>query len=149
MRPSLTFRTAIFLMFAMPMASVRAGQSPTLPASAGRAPAPAAQFPGIPNGHQFPLAPETRQFSPIPEVKQFPPPKTLSLKLSTPIRVETTRVDESRVVCGMVVVPGHADHDRKILRPVSPDAPKGVIESVEGTCEGPLVDIAPPSPPAR
>jgi len=127
------------------MASVHAGQQPAPPAPVRQAPGPAAQFPGIPNGHQFPVAPEHRLFSPTPQVKQSPPPQTGSLKLSTPPRAETAHLDEPRVVCGMVVIPGHADHDRKILRPVSPDAPKGVIESVEGTCEQPIAANVSPS----
>ena len=142
MNQLLTWRAGVLLSILVTAASLRAGQQP--PSSAPKIPGqgPSRQFPGIPNGPAFPVAPNTRQFFTVPEVKEFPPFKALNFKPPTVV-VDARRPDAAHVVCGMLVVPGSADLDRKILRPVSPDAPKGAIQTVEGTCESAAISVEP------
>ena len=148
--PSLTFRTAILLMCATAMASVRAGQPPTPQASPRQAPGPAAQFPGIPNGHQFPLAPNSRQFSSVPEVKQLPPfPPPMAVVLRDHFASAPAKPAGPRIICGMLVAPAKADLDPKILVPVPENAPRGVITTIDPQCETRIALPSSSAPPQK
>lgn len=134
-------RTGILAFCLAAVASLHADQQPgTADQPSGIIP-----FPRTPSASQFQRPQLDRQFQAAPEIKQFPPPTMWTSRL--PLRVVTpNRAEAPRVVCGMVVVPGNADLDRKILREVPPDAPKGAIRSVEGTCEQPVAVNVVPAP---
>jgi len=149
MRHPFTFsRTGILVICLAASASLRAGQQPA-PGTADQ-PSGVRPLPRTPNT-QFPRPQLDRQFQierpalAVPEINQFPPFKTGGWKLAAPVLTEAARADAPRVVCGMIVVPGNADLDRKILREVPPDAPKGVIRSVEGKCDSALAVTVDPA----
>ena len=149
-RQLLTWRTGAWLFCLAAIAPIHAGQQPATPDAADQPSGLNPQFPRTPNANQFPRPQLNGQVPSIPEVGQFPPFNTWTFE-SAPQVALTKRAEAPRVVCGMVVVPGNADLDRKILRELPANAPKGVIRSVEGTCEPPVaVNVVPvpgtPSP---
>jgi len=157
MRHPFTFsRTGILVICLAASASLRAGQQP----APGTADQPSRAIPLSRTPTQFPRPQLDRQFGSnvpsVPQVREFSPFKTGDRKLPALVRTDAARADTPRVVCGMLIVPGHADLDRRILRPVDPNAPKGIIHTVEPQCESMSVVVTPsgspqaaPSPAAR